>query len=257
MSTIVITGASSGIGAALAAHYAGRGARLLLLGRDAVRLERTAAACRAAAAAVDMAAIDVRDPAPMADILRRFDAAHAVDVIVANAGVTSVLAELPLIDTPDEFRRVIETNLFGVYNSIEPLLGPMAARRRGSIGIIGSLAGLRGLPYSPAYSASKAALKALSEALRARLRPHRVSVTLCSLGFVETPLDDSIASPKPFRISPERAARKIAAAIRRRRAHVAFPLPLSAATRGLQLLPPWAADMVLRSIAVAPRPRRP
>ncbi len=253
MQNVVVTGASSGIGAALARRYAGQGARLLLIGRDAARLASVAQECGAQAALVETARVDVRERAAMAAVLRDFDGRHPVDVVVANAGVTSVLAPDATVETAEAFERVLETNLIGASNTVAPVAERMAARGAGRIGLVGSIAGLRGLPYSPAYCASKAGLKAMGEAMRARLRPRGVSVTIASIGFVVTPLDDSIASPKPLRMTPERAAARVAAAIGAGRAHVAFPLPLAAAARILALLPPRLGDALLRQVAVSPR----
>jgi short-subunit dehydrogenase len=253
MSNVVITGASSGIGAALARLYARQRARLLLIGRDAARLALVAEACRAEAALVEVARVDVRERAALEAVLREFDARHPLDVVVANAGVTIILAPDAPVEPAEAFERVLETNLLGAFNTVAPVAERMAKRGAGRIGLVGSIAGLRGLPYSPAYCASKAGLKAMGEAMRARLRTHGVSVTIASVGFVVTPLDDSIESPKPFRMTPERAAARIAAAIGAKRAHVAFPLPLASATRLLALLPPRLGDAVLRLFPVSAR----
>ena len=252
MVNVAITGASSGIGAALARLYAAQGARLLLIARDRARLAEVAAAC-GAAAGCETASVDVRDRVAMAAALGAFDARHALDVVVANAGITNILEPGAPVEGTEEFERVIETNLLGAFNAMAPAAERMAARGRGRIGLVGSLAGLRGLPYSPAYCASKAGLKAMGEAMGAKLRPRGVTVTIASIGFVATPLDDSIRSPKPFRMTPERAAARIAAAIAAGRAHVAFPLPLAWATRLLALLPPRLGDALLRRIRVTGR----
>jgi NAD(P)-dependent dehydrogenase (short-subunit alcohol dehydrogenase family) len=253
MSNVVITGASSGIGAALARLYAARRARLLLIGRDAARLAAVADACAREAALVETARVDVRERAAMDAALGAFDDRHPLDVVVANAGVTSILPPTAYVESPEDFERVLETNLVGAFNTVRLAAERMAARGAGRIGLVGSIAGLRGLPYSPAYCASKAGLKAMGEAMRARLRPRGVSVTVASLGFVVTPLDDGIASPKPFRMTPERAAARIAAAVGAGRAHVAFPLPLASGARLLALLPPRLGDAVLRLFAVSAR----
>jgi NAD(P)-dependent dehydrogenase (short-subunit alcohol dehydrogenase family) len=253
MDNVAITGGSSGIGAALARLYARRRARLLLIGRDAARLAAVARSCDADAALVETALVDVRDRAAIAAALRGFDARHPLDVVVANAGVTNILAPGTPVEGGEAFERVLATNLMGAFNTVAPAAERMAARGAGRIGLVGSIAGLRGLPYSPAYCASKAGLKAMGEAMRAQLGPHGVSVTLASVGFVATPLDDGIVSAKPFRMTPERAAGRIAAAIAAGRAHVAFPFPLAAAARLLALLPPRLGDAILRRFSVTAR----
>lgn len=253
MSNIVVTGASSGIGAALARLYARQRARLLLIGRDRERLARIAEVCAAEAALVETASVDVRERAAMQTVIREFDARHPLDVVVANAGITNILAPDSPVEAGEVVDRVIATNLLGAFNTLAPAAERMAARGAGRIGLVGSIAGLRGLPYSPAYCASKAGLKAMGDAMRAKLGKYGVSVTVASIGFVETPLDESIASPKPFRMAPERAAARIAAAIGAGRAHVAFPLPVAAAARALSLLPPRLGDAILRRIRVSAR----
>ena len=253
MSSIVVTGASSGIGAALARLYARQRAHLLLSGRDRERLARIADACAADAALVETATVDVRERAAMLETIWEFDARHPLDVAVANAGITNILAPGTPVEPGDAVERVISTNLLGAFNTAAPAAERMAARGAGRIGLVGSIAGLRGLPYSPAYCASKAGLKAMGDAMRAKLGKYGVSVTIASVGFVATPLDDGIASPKPFRMSAERAAARIAAAIGAGRAHVAFPLPLVAAVRALSLLPPRLGDAILRRIRVSAR----
>ena len=253
MTNVVITGASSGIGAALARLYAAQRVRLLLIGRDAVRLARVADECRAKSILAETASVDVRDRAAMAATLRDFDARHPIEVLVANAGITSILEADAPVEPADDFERVLQTNLFGAFNTVAPVAERMAVRGRGRIGLVGSIAGLRGLPYSPAYCASKAGLKAMGEAMRAKLRARGVSVTIASIGFVVTPLDDSIESPKPLRMTPERAAARIATAIATGRAHVAFPLLLASAARLLALLPPRLGDALLRRVPVSRR----
>lgn len=253
MSNVVITGASSGIGAALARLYARQHARLLLIGRDEARLAAIAAACAGEAALVETARVDVREHAAMQAVLTDFDDRHPLNIAVANAGVTHILAPETPVEPAAEVERVLATNLIGAFNTMAPAAERMAARGAGRIGLVGSIAGLRGLPYSPAYSASKAGLKALGDAMRGKLRRHGVSVTVASIGFVATPLDEGIASPKPFRMSAERAAARIASAVDAGRAHVAFPLPLAAGARLLALLPPRLGDALLRRIAVSAR----
>src|SRR5262245_22184018 len=253
MSNVVITGASSGIGAALAHFYARQRARVLLIGRDTARLAQVAEVCSAHATLVETARVDVRERAALAAVLDRFDDRYPIDVAVANAGVTSILAPNDFVESGDEFERVLETNLIGAFNTVAPVAERMATRGAGRIGLVGSIAGLRGLPYSPAYCASKAGLKAMGEAMRARLRPRGVTLTIASVGFVVTPLDDAIASPKPLRMTAERAAARIAAAVEAGRAHVAFPLPLASAARLLALLPPRLGDALLRLVPVSAR----
>ena len=165
---VIITGASSGLGASLARAYAAPRVALGLLGRDRQRLEATAQACEAKGATVSTAAIDVTDAPAMASWLRRLMVGIAVDLLVANAGTSAG----PDPDSPSEgaetAARQIAVNLLGAINTVEPLLPALCARGRGRIAVVASIAAYRGLPYSPGYCASKAGLRAYAEALAAR-----------------------------------------------------------------------------------------
>jgi short-subunit dehydrogenase len=249
---IVITGASSGIGAALARHYAAQGGtRLALLGRDAERLASVASDCRAAGcAAAETVQADVRDRAAMHDILTQLDARTPIDLLVANAGISTGLATGMLIEDPEAVRGIVAINFLGVLNTVEPLLGPMIARRRGRIAMTGSIAALRGLPYSPAYCATKAAVHLYAESLRGTLRGHRVGVSLIVPGFVHTPMNTKLGGIKPLAMTDTKAARIIAAGLDRGRATIAFPRSLYWVTRLSAFLPAFVADPILTRIQI-------
>ncbi|HEX2151040.1 MAG TPA: SDR family NAD(P)-dependent oxidoreductase, partial [Stellaceae bacterium] len=206
---VAITGASSGLGAAMAASYAAPGIVLGLVARNRERLARTEAACRAAGARVESAAIDVADRVAMAGWLEAFDRAHHVELLIANAGISAG----PDPDSPGEpaatTLRQIEVNLVGAVNTIAPLVPSLCARGRGRVVAIASVAAFRGLPYSPGYCASKAGLRAYAEALRPRLARHGVGVTVVSPGFFASPMTDRWEGPTPFLATGERAARRI------------------------------------------------
>ena len=173
MQTILITGASSGIGEALALAYAGAGTTLGLLGRNAERLESVAARCRERGATVRTAAIDVRARAELKAWIEAFDREHPVDLLVANAGVMAGTPPGGDIERADTAAALIETNVGGVLNTVQPLLPPMMARGRGQIAIVGSLAGFIPLPDAPSYSASKSAVLSYGLSLRALARAAR------------------------------------------------------------------------------------
>ncbi|HJU19682.1 MAG TPA: SDR family NAD(P)-dependent oxidoreductase [Stellaceae bacterium] len=243
---VVITGASSGLGAVLARAYAAPGARLGLLGRDRARLEATAQACEARGARVQAAAIDVADAPAMAAWLLAFDADTPVELLVANAGTSAG----PPPDSPSEgvetASRQIAVNLLGAVHTVEPLLPALCARRRGRVAVVASIAAYRGLPYSPGYCASKAGLRAYGEALRPRLEPLGIGVTVVCPGFFASPMTDRFAGPTPFLHTGEGAARIVKRGIDRGRRRVAFPWPL---VRGLQfcdLAPAVIGDAILR-----------
>ncbi|MGO9674829.1 MAG: SDR family NAD(P)-dependent oxidoreductase [Methylocella sp.] len=254
--SLLITGASSGIGRALALAYAGPGARLALTGRDPDRLEAVAASARQLGAEVEVGFLDVRDQDAMAQWIGAADARRGFDLCIANAGITTGLAPGELYEDPQAVRAILSSNLAGVLNTVEPLIAPMLARKAGQIAFVGSIAGLRGLPYAPAYCATKAAVHAYSESLRGRLEPAGLSVSLVIPGFVKTPLNDSIDAIKPFEISDAEAARIIRRGLDRRKAVIAFPWPLYFAARLSQILPARLVDKILSRIEVkAPKTR--
>ncbi len=253
---ILITGASSGIGRALALAYAGPGVTLALIGRDRDRLAAVAELARAKGAKVEEGLVDVRDQAAMAAFIGAADARLAFDLCVANAGITTGLAPGDLQEDPRAVRAILSSNLVGVLNTVEPLIAPMCARKRGHLAFIGSIAGLRGLPYSPAYCVTKAGVHAWSESLRGRLEPEGVCVSLVVAGFVKTPLNDSIDAIKPLEISDAQAAAIIRRGLDRKRPVVAFPWPLYLLARLSRILPVRLVDKILSRVEVrAPKTR--
>lgn len=248
--TIVITGASSGIGESLARLYAAPGIALALTGRDRDRLDGVAAACRGHGAAVTAAVIDVTDRKAMGDWLRGVDQAAPVDLLIANAGVSAGTGLAG--ETEEQARFIFDVNLTGVLNSIHPLLPAMRQRRRGQIAIVSSLAGFRGMPGAPAYSASKAAVRVYGEALRGELAAHGVEVSVVCPGFVRSRMTARNPFPMPFLMDGEPAARIIRNGLARNRGRIAFPWPTAAAVWLLAALPPGLTDRLLRAAPKKP-----
>ncbi|MEM6679269.1 MAG: SDR family NAD(P)-dependent oxidoreductase, partial [Pseudomonadota bacterium] len=176
--SIVLTGASGGIGHALASRLAADGRHLLLVGRDPDRLAEAREAAAAKGAAVETAPLDVTETARLAEALLAFDDRRPVDLVIAGAGISSGTKPDGAPEGLDALRRVIEVNLLGAAATIEPLIPRMVARGHGRIVVIGSVAAHRPLPDMPAYSASKAALRAWATAIRGRLAPQGVGVTI-------------------------------------------------------------------------------
>jgi short-subunit dehydrogenase len=235
----LITGASSGIGAALARHYAHAGVRLSLGGRDARRLEEIAADCRARGADADIAAIDVTDRTAMRSWILAADARAPLDLVIANAGIGSP------DETETQARQTFAVNLDGVLNAAFPAIDVMSGRARGQLALMSSLAGYRGFPDAPSYSASKAAVKALAEAWRGALAARGIRVSAICPGFVATPLTAG-GRRMPFLMSAERAADIIARGLERNRPRIAFPWPMALATWFIAALPAALSDRMLR-----------
>ncbi|HVC55812.1 MAG TPA: SDR family NAD(P)-dependent oxidoreductase [Stellaceae bacterium] len=243
---VVITGASSGLGAALALSYAGPQTALGLVARNRERLAQTAAACEAAGASVASAAIDVVDGPGLAAWLEEFDRAHPVELVIANAGISAGVEPDSAGEPAATTLRQIEVNLLGAIHTIAPLVPLLCARGRGRIVAIASIAAFRGLPYSPGYSASKAGLRTYAEALRPLVAPHGVGVTVVCPGFFASPMTDRWEGPTPFLASGDKAARRIKRGIDRGRARIDFPWPLVLGMRFCDLAPALIGDRIMR-----------
>jgi short-subunit dehydrogenase len=248
--SILITGASSGIGAALARAYAAPRTRLALCGRDAARLAAVADLCRERGAEVIETCLDVTEAPAVAAWILKVDRASPLELVIANAGVQGGLWRDGCGETLDELHRVMDVNFGGVSNTIYPVLPAMRRRRRGQIALIASLAALRGLPYSPGYCASKAAIRIYGEALRSWLAPEGIDVSVVLPGFVETRMSDTVSGPKPLILSPERAAGIIRRGLAKGRRQIAFPYPLYLGMQLMRALPAGLVDPILRRVAV-------
>lgn len=246
---VLITGASSGIGAALAEIYAASGVRLALLGRNAERLSAVAARCAAKGAEIETALIDMRDGAQLAESIARVNELQPIDLAIASAGVSSGMHADGRMESSAIAERTIEINLLGLMRTVAPLIEPMRRRRRGQIALLSSLAGLRGLPSMPAYSASKAAVKAYGEALRAGLAAQGVRVNVVCPGYVDTPMTDRVRGAKPFLVKAARAAAIIKRGLARDRPLIVFPRILGLGVKALALLPDAAQRRILARFA--------
>jgi short-subunit dehydrogenase len=241
--SIVITGASRGIGAALARAYAGPGVTLGLVARDSVALRAMADQCRQLGSdALEMAA-DIRDRDDIRARLLAFDSTHPVDLVVANAGVQ--LRSGDDLATERATYGELEVNLLGALNTALPFIPPMRARGTGRIALVSSLAGFAPLPDSPGYSASKAALIAYGLASRERLRGTGISVSVVCPGYVATEMGARFKGWRPLSMTPDEAARHIQRGLQRDRAIIAFPRSLALMARLSAFLPDsvWRRSM--------------
>jgi NADP-dependent 3-hydroxy acid dehydrogenase YdfG len=218
---VFLTGASSGIGEALAALYAGRGARLGLFARRKDALDTVAAPFGPTRAATYVG--DVRDARALQDAASDFISRFGVpDIVIANAGVS--VGTLTLYPEDNEVARaILETNVLGMLHTFQPFLPKMIAARHGTLVGIASIAGFRGLPGAEAYCASKAAVISYLESLRVELAATGLAVVTICPGYVATPMTAGNPYPMPFLLRAEKAARLIAGAIDRRRRFYVLP----------------------------------
>ena len=232
---ILITGASNGIGAALALHYAAPGITLGLVGRNQQRLEAIAERCRQQGATIETGLLDITDTANLQQWLRDFDNEHPVELLIANAGVTSHVGENG--ESWQAIQHTFAVNLQGTLSTVHAILDAMRARDNGQIALVSSLAAYRGMPVTPAYCASKAAVKSYGEALRGWLAPQGIRVNVICPGFVQSDMSDSFPGSRPFLLTANQAARLIANGLQKNRAIISFPFPLNLGMWFVGMLP--------------------
>ncbi len=233
--SIFITGASSGLGRALALSYAAEGVTLFLCGRNTERLENTAQLSREKGAQVHTYIFDVNDAQETEAALKTANALCPLELVIANAGVSGGI--LGTKESALSTRTILETNIFGVVNTVQPAIELFKKNGRGQLALVSSTAGYRGLASCPAYSASKVCVKAWGEALRVFLRPHQIAVSVICPGFIATPLTDANTFRMPLIMSADKAAEIIKKRLRKNAAIIAFPWPMAFAAWFGSILP--------------------
>ena len=233
MRTIAITGASSGIGAALARQLAASDSDLALIGRDAARLEAVAVDCRTRGAACRTAALDVRDNAALA----AFVGNSPIDLLILNAGILDGRHAGQTVEDGETAHRVLQTNLIAAIDALHLVLPGMRSRRSGEIVLVSSLAALVPLTDAPAYSASKAGLLFYGLALREAVAADGIKVVVACPGYVATAMADIHIGARPGEIAAEDAAARILEGLRRNRATIGFPFVPFWLTRLCLLMP--------------------
>jgi short-subunit dehydrogenase len=240
---VFITGASSGIGQALAEHYAKEGA---IIGLAARRQDLLNTLQDSLTTETITYALDVRDAEALAgaanDFISRFG---APDIVIANAGVSAgTLTENR--DDIKTFKGVIDINLLGMVHTFQPFIESMKQAGKGSLVGIASVAGIRGLPGAGAYSASKAAVIAYLESLRVELSINGIHVTTIAPGYIKTPMTDINEYAMPFLMAPEVAAKKFAQAIAKKKRFIVIPWQMGWLARVMRFLPPWLWDTMMK-----------
>ena len=241
---VLLTGASSGIGAALAFDLSKRGAILGLLARREDELSRLSKRIADAGGIARHFACDVTDAAQLraaADALRR--EFGYIDVLIANAGIGGNNPETRALE-PNAVRKVVEINLLGAAYAVHAVLPEMIERRSGHLVAISSLAGYRGLPISAAYSASKAGMTAFFESVRLDHADKGIDVTIIHPGFIRTPLTSGRANKMPFLMELEDAVPYFVGAIEKRKKFAAFPWQLAVMASAGRLMPAFLYDRI-------------
>jgi short-subunit dehydrogenase len=250
--SILITGASSGIGEALALHYARPGATLALTGRDAARTDAVAAACRAKGAEAAGEIVDAGDADATAAFVARMHARRPLDLVVANAGISAGTGGAG--EPPEQARRILAVNVGGVINTLAPAIACLRAKPRtgraprGQIAIMASLASFRGFPGAPAYCASKAAVRLWGEGMRGVLHDDGIEVSVICPGYVRSRMTARNTFRMPLLMDADRAARIVARGLARNRSRIAFPWRLYAPLVLVAALPPGLTDPLFRRL---------
>ena len=250
---VFITGASSGIGQALAWRFHRAGYRLALVARRAAELQAWVDAQGLGADRAVVYAADVRQVGSIVGAGRACIAAQGVpDVVIAAAGV-SIGFDTAEFDDLEVMRAVFETNNLGTAASFHPFVAPMAARRSGTLVGIASVSGIRGLPGHGAYSASKAAVISYCESLRVEMRGHGVKVVTISPGYIDTPLTRGNRYSMPFLMPVDDFADQAVRAIQAQVSYRVIPWQMGVVAKLLRLLPNWLYD---RALGNRPRKKR-
>ena len=241
---VFLTGASSGIGEGLALALAKQGAVLGLVARREELLRELASKCEAAGGTARVFACDVTDAdAVQAAANKLRDEFGRIDVLIANAGIGGNNSETREL-RPDAVKKVIDINLLGAANAVYAVLPQMLERGSGHLVAISSLAGIRGLPKSAAYSASKAGMTAFFESVRLDVAHKGVDVTIIQPGFIKTPLTSGRAHKMPFLMELDDAIPYFIRAIEKKKKFAAFPWQIATLVRAARVFPAWLYDRI-------------
>jgi short-subunit dehydrogenase len=248
--SLVITGASSGLGLALARHYLGQGTIVGAFARRGELLQKLASEFPGQ---VFCYALDVRDSAALQAAAQDFIAHHGVpEIVIANAGVSIGTLTSHAQDN-DVFQHVMDINVMGAVKTFQPFVEAMRSAGRGRLVGIASVAGFRGLPGAGAYSASKAALISYLESLRIEMRGSGVKVVTLCPGYIRTPMTDINHYPMPFMLDADEAARRMARVIESGRSFAVVPWQMALVGRVLKLLPNRIYDVLFAHAPHKPR----
>lgn len=240
--SILITGAGKGIGAALARAYAEKGVSLFLCDINKLRLDEVCETCSGLGANVYGVQLSVADRSGMEAWINETDSMRPLELVIANAGISH--GNLPDEETADQIREVFDVNLNGTLNTVLPALSLLRKRKRGQIAVMGSLAGMMGVPHAPSYCASKAAIRIFAQGVRARVKREGVSVTAVIPAFVKTPMTGGNLYDMPWIIEADEAANIIKTKLARDKPEFVFPSPYNLVSWFINFMPSSIKAMI-------------
>ncbi|MCP4394096.1 MAG: SDR family NAD(P)-dependent oxidoreductase [Alphaproteobacteria bacterium] len=240
--SILITGASSGIGEALAKEYAAEGVTLFISGRNKERLDAVAGECTKLGATVHADIVDVKDIDAMEKYINDSHSKQSIDLVIANAGV-GIPGE-----TDEIIRLTFKTNIGGVVYTVLPSINLMKEQGHGQIAIVSSVAGYAGLPTAPSYSASKAMVKAWGEGLRGHLRNDGIKVSVICPGFVKSRITDKNTCHMPFMLEAKKAAKIIRKGLAKNKPRITFPWQMAILGWIMSALPARVLDSIAKRL---------
>ena len=249
--SVLITGATGGIGGALAEVYAQAGNTLILQGRNGERLDELAELCINKGARVITQVLDLKNREQLLAWLNTIAEQEKLDLVIVNAGVNINIGDQGEGEHWADIEGLIEVNIIAAMATVNAVLPSMRARGEGQIALISSLAAYFGLPVTPSYCASKAAIKAYGEGLRGWLAPEGIRINVVMPGYVESQMCHDMPGPNPFLWSADKAALTIKHRLERNQARISFPFPLNLGTWFLAVLPPSISEWILRKLNYA------
>lgn len=249
--SVLITGATGAIGSALACAYAAPGVTLFLQGRKVDQLASVAEQCQLLGAQVATAAFDLRQREQLSRWLSDVCKQNVPDLIIVNAAININGGADNAGENWQDVDTLLEVNIRAALATVNGVLPSMRQRGHGQIALLSSLAAYHGLPMTPSYCASKAALKAYGEGLRSWLAAENIQVNVVMPGYVNSAMCDDMPGPKPFLWQPDKAAQTIKRGLAANQARISFPFPLNLGTWFLAVLPAGLSQRLLRLFGYA------
>ncbi len=246
MKTILITGGTSGIGYGLAEKYLIQGCRVIITGRSSEKLENVKKKLESYSNLLELKLIDVRDEEEMKNYLLQMDDLYKIDIVIANAGISAGVSDNTNFN--DIAKEVFDINVYGVFNTVHPLLERMKQRKKGHIVLISSMSAFFGLTSAVFYASSKAAIKSYGEGLRILMFDYNIDVTTIFPGFVESNITRSNKFKMPFFMDTKSAIDIMVKGIAHKKGYISFPKKMQFLVYVISILPFWLREKILKAL---------